>query len=70
MANLRTVKPKTTRIISPLQFVRDFGIDAWIPLSRIRPAEGAFVVLFLINGTWVMKGWLMPQIVNGVMRGK
>lgn len=56
MANMRTVKPKQTMICSTED-----------PRA---PVPGAEKVFFKIDGMWIHKGWLMPQIVNGAMRGK
>lgn len=57
MANLRTVEPKQTMI--------DRTEDPRAPVP------GAVKVFFRIDGMWVHKGWLMPEVGSNVaVRGK
>lgn len=56
MANLKTIKPKQTMI--------DRTEDPRAPVP------GAVKVFFRIDGMWVHKGWLMPQVSNVAVRGK
>lgn len=60
MANLRSIE-KTTRIVTPLTYLREFGADAWKELVEHRPHDYARIVLWLIQGRWQVMGWLMPQ---------
>ena len=51
---------KATRIVTPLEYAREFGGTLTMLVSR--PHDYADLVLWLIDGVWVHKGWLMPQI--------
>lgn len=61
MANMRTVE-KTSRIVTPLSYAREFGGKAWLAIEPSRPHDYASVVLWKIAGVWVHKGWLMPEV--------
>ena len=60
MAELRTVR-KTARIVTPKEYSREFGIKSWTSIEPTRPEDYCSVVLWLLDGEWVHKGWLMPE---------
>lgn len=66
MANIRTIGPKQTRIITPIEYLRAYGYEAWTEKCKSRPHMYAKIVQFRDeSGNWQDKGWLMPQVEDG-----